>query len=55
LFRCELEPGEIDKIRKSANGNFALDNKLFEEEISEMLGRRVSRGKAGRPKEKNFQ
>jgi putative transposase len=55
LFRYELEPGEIDKIRQSANGNFALGNKRFEEEISEMLGRRVSRGKAGRPWKKNLQ
>ena len=49
------ESGEIDKIRKSANGNFALGNKPFEEEISEMLDRRVHRGKAGRPRKKNFQ
>ncbi len=55
LFRYELESGEIDKIRKSVNGNFALGNKRFEQEISEMLGRRVSRGKAGRPRKKNLQ
>jgi putative transposase len=24
VFRHELEPGEIDKIRKATNGNFAL-------------------------------
>jgi len=55
LFRHELESDEIDKIRKSANGNFALGNKRFEEEISKMLGRRVSRGKAGRPRKENLQ
>ncbi len=54
LFRYELESGELEKIRKSANGNFALGNKRFEEEISEMLGRRVHRGKAGRPRKKNL-
>lgn len=50
LFRHELEPGEIDKIRKAVNGNFALGSSRFAEEISEMLGRRVTPGKAGRPK-----
>jgi REP-associated tyrosine transposase len=55
LFRYELDSEEIDKIRKAVNGNFALGNKQFEEEISQMLGRRVSRGKAGRPRKKNLQ
>ena len=50
FFRHELEPGEIDKIRKSTNGNFVLGSKRFEEEISTMLGRRVTHGKAGRPR-----
>jgi putative transposase len=53
LFRYELESGEIDKIRKATNGNFALGNKRFQQEISEILGRRVAPGKAGRPKKKN--
>ena len=52
LFRYELESGEIDKIRKATNGNFALGNNKFKEEISKMLGRRVTPGKAGRPKKK---
>jgi len=50
LFRYELESGEIDRIRKATNGNYALGNTRFKEEISEMLGRRVVPGKAGRPK-----
>jgi putative transposase len=29
LFRHELEPGEIDKIRKATNGNFALGSSRF--------------------------
>ncbi|MDU9049764.1 MAG: transposase [Candidatus Electrothrix sp. Rat3] len=53
LFRHELEPGEIDKIRKATNGNFALGSTRFGEEISEMLGRRVTPGKAGRPRKKS--
>nr|WP_319394713.1 hypothetical protein [uncultured Desulfobacter sp.] len=50
LFRHNLDPGEIDQIRKATNGNFALGAKRFQDEISEMLGRRVIPGKAGRPK-----
>ena len=50
LFGHDLESGDIDKIRKSTNGNFALGTTRFNEEISEMLGRRVTPGKVGRPK-----
>ncbi|CAK8715680.1 Putative transposase [Candidatus Electrothrix aarhusensis] len=50
LFQAELDPGEIDKIRKATNGNFSLGDNRFHTEISEMLGRRVTPGKAGRPK-----
>ena len=28
LFRCEFEAGEIDKVRKAINGNFALSNRI---------------------------
>jgi putative transposase len=52
LFRYELEPGEIDEIRKATNGNFALGSSVFKQEISEMLDRRVTPGKAGRPRKK---
>jgi putative transposase len=53
LFRHELESGEIDKIRKATNGNFALGTDRFYEEVSKMLVRRVFPGKAGRPKKMN--
>ena len=52
LFRYELEPGVIDEIRKATNGNFALGSSRFKQEISVMLGRRVTPGKAGRPRKK---
>lgn len=52
LFRYELESGEIDKIRKATNGNFALGSSRFTDEVSETLGRRVTPGKAGRPRKK---
>jgi putative transposase len=50
LFRYELESGEIDKIRKATNGNFTLASNRFNEEISQMVGRRVTPGKPGRPR-----
>lgn len=50
LFRYEFEAGENDKIRKATNGNFALGTSRFTDEISKMLGRRVTPGKAGRPR-----
>ncbi|MBT9438503.1 MAG: transposase [Desulfobacterales bacterium] len=52
LFRHELEPGVVDQIRQATNGNFALGNQRFKEEIAAMLGRRVTPGKAGRPRKK---
>lgn len=54
LFRYELKPGVIDEIRKATNGNFALGNSRFKQEIGEMLGRRVTPGKAGRPRKNNI-
>ncbi|NDY72942.1 transposase [Desulfobacter hydrogenophilus] len=52
LFRYELEPDEIDQIRKATNGNFALGTKRFQNEISIIVGRRAFPGKAGRPRTK---
>jgi len=52
LFRHELEPGVIDQIRQATNGNFALGNSRFTEEIAVILDRRVIPGKAGRPRRK---
>ncbi len=50
LFRYQLEEDDIDQIRKATNENFALGGKRFQNGISIMLGRRVFRRKAGRPK-----
>jgi len=52
LFRYELEPGVIDEIREATNGNFALGTSRFKKEITAILGRRVTPGKAGRPRKK---
>lgn len=50
LFRYELEPGLVDEIRRATNGNFALGGERFAEQVAEMLGRRASPGKSGRPR-----
>ena len=39
-----------DQIRSATNGNYVLGNKRFQEQIAKALGRRVTKGKAGRPK-----
>lgn len=49
LFRYQLDPGLVDEIRKATNGNFVLGGSRFQEQITKVLGRRVSRGKPGRP------
>ncbi len=50
LFRYQLEPGLVDEIRAATNGNYALGSKKFQEQIAGELGRRVTPGKAGRPR-----
>ena len=49
LFRHALESGLVDEIRKATNGNYALGNDTFANQVSTTLGRRVVPGKAGRP------
>jgi putative transposase len=43
-------PGEIDKIRKTTNVNFALGGERFIAEVGNVLAHRVTPGKAGRPR-----
>ncbi len=50
LFRFELEPGLVDEIRRATNGNFALGNAHFADQISAALGQRALPGKSGRPR-----
>ncbi len=50
LFRYQLDPGLVDQIRAATNGNYALGSPKFSAEVEAALGRRVTRGKAGRPK-----
>ena len=52
LFRSELEPGLLDPIRQASSGNFALGSARFTEEMAAALGRRVTPGKSGRPRQR---
>ncbi len=49
LFRHQLDPGLVDEIRKATNGNYVLGTSRFQDEVARMLGRRVVRGRPGRP------
>jgi putative transposase len=53
LFRYQLDPGMIDKIRAATNGNYALGSWHFQAQVAAMLGRRVTPGKSGRPRKRN--
>ena len=52
LFRFELEPGLVDEIRRATNGNYALGNERFSQEVTAALGRRATPGQSGRPRKK---
>ncbi len=48
LFDRRLETRMITEIRDATNGNFVIGGKLFQQEMEQALGRRVTRGKPGR-------
>ena len=50
LFRHHLDRGLVDEIRRATNGNFALGNEQFAEQVAEALARRVTPGKSERPR-----
>jgi putative transposase len=49
LFESPLGAGTLDKVRRAANGNFALGDKAFASRIATLLGREVAPRRAGRP------
>ncbi len=49
LFTAHLDPEQLTEIRRATNGNYALGNERFQEEIKRMLNRRVAPGRSGRP------
>lgn len=52
LFKAHMDDETIDEIRAATHGNFVLGDERFQQQIATMLGRRVSRGQAGRPAQK---
>ncbi len=51
LFKAHLDEPLVDQIRQATNGNHALGNARFQEEIEAVLGRRAGRGAPGRPRQ----
>jgi putative transposase len=47
-FKVHLDGALVERIREATNGNYALGNQRFQAEIERALGRRATRGKAGR-------
>lgn len=53
LFKVHMDDVVVDnKIRAATNGNYVLGTPRFQEKIGRMLGRRVTKGRAGRPVER---
>jgi putative transposase len=50
LFRQRLDPGVVDEIRGATNSNYVLGSARFQDQVSKALGRRVVRGRSGRPR-----
>ncbi|MFC1773499.1 transposase [Pseudomonadota bacterium] len=48
-FNMNLDSDQITAIRDATNGNYALGDGRFQQEIEKMLRRRVAPGKSGRP------
>lgn len=53
LFEAHIEPEKLNSIRQATNGNYVLGDNRFQEEIAQMLKRRVIPGKNGRPAKKS--
>jgi putative transposase len=49
LFRAQVDEVLTNEILDATNGNFVLGDPRFQDRIVQALGRRVVRGKAGRP------
>lgn len=47
--RPNWNPEVLQEIRAATNGNYALGSRRFQAEVAAMVGRRVTRRKAGRP------
>lgn len=50
LVLSRIDEGSVRQIRQATQGNYVLGDNGFQEEMAVALGRRVKRGKAGRPR-----
>lgn len=50
LFERSLEPTLVDSIRSATHGGFPLAEAAFKSGLADRLGRKVQRGRAGRPR-----
>jgi REP-associated tyrosine transposase len=50
LFRTPVNDETINEIRQATNGNFALGDEKFKEQIESLLDRRARPGRTGRPR-----
>ena len=53
LLKAHMEPEVLNEIRLATNGNYVLGDTRFQQEIAHALGRRVTRGLAGRPRQRS--
>ncbi len=53
LFRDQLDPELINALRSATNGNFALGDSRFTDQISRAIGRRATPGTSGRPRKRS--
>jgi len=49
LCRAGLDEETLEEIRLATNGGFVLGRRRFQDQVARTLGRRVTRGKPGRP------
>jgi putative transposase len=49
LFTSALPTRVLNKVRRATNGNYALGNKAFSDQLAELLGRAVVPRQGGRP------
>jgi putative transposase len=50
LFESALPTKTLNKVRRAANGNFALGDKAFTDAMAKVLGRKVTPQQRGRPR-----
>lgn len=49
VFKTGLDTEVLGEIRAATNRNYVLGTRRFQAEVAAVVGRRVTRGKAGRP------